>query len=64
MANKFVLNSSGVRAFLQSNEMLQLTEKYAEQMADGGEIKSFIGFDRAKSIIYGESEKGEGNDRD
>lgn len=52
MAKKFELNESGVRAFLQSQEMLKLTEKYAGQYE--GEKKSFIGFDRAKTVVYKE----------
>lgn len=55
MANKFVLNKSGVRAVLQSQEMLKLTEKYAS--AEDGEKKSFIGYDRAKTIVYKERDK-------
>ena len=58
MANKFVLNKSGVRALLQSQEMLKLTEKYAS--AEAGDKKSFIGFDRAKTVVYKERGK---NDR-
>ena len=50
MANKFALNKSGVRALLQSQEMLKLTERYAS--AEAGEKKSFIGFDRAKTVVY------------
>ena len=55
MANKFELNRSGVRAFLQSQEMLKMTEKYAEHYE--GEKKSFVGFDRAKTIVYGKDKK-------
>ena len=59
MANKFELNVSGVRALLQSDEMLKLTEEYASEYP--GEKKSFVGFDRAKTIVY---EKGAENDRE
>ena len=52
MANKFVLNKSGVRALLQSQEMLKLTEKYADRYE--GEKKSFIGYDRAKTLAFKE----------
>lgn len=50
---KFVKNDAGIRDTLQSPEMLALTEQYARDRAGAdGEIKSFIGFDRAKTIIY------------
>lgn len=54
MANvKYEPNSTGIRALLQSDEMLSLTESYAVQMGvSGDDMKPFIGFDRAKTIIY------------
>lgn len=54
MANvRYVPNDAGIRALLQSDEMLALTESYASQMgASGEDMKPFIGFDRAKTIIY------------
>lgn len=55
MAKKFVINKSGVKALLQSEDMLKLTEKYANSYQ--GETKSFIGFDRAKTIVYEEGSK-------
>lgn len=55
MANKYKPNKSGITKLLQSSEMLKLTEKYANSYA--GEKKSFIGFDRAKTIVYGERDK-------
>lgn len=46
-------NNAGIRALLQSSEMLALTEQYASGRAGAdGETKSFIGFDRAKTIVY------------
>lgn len=46
-------NDAGIRALLQSSEMLALTESYASQMgASGDDMRPFIGFDRAKTIIY------------
>ena len=49
---KYVPNPAGITA-LQSPEMLALTEQYAQARAGvDGEIKPFIGFDRAKTIIY------------
>jgi hypothetical protein len=51
-------NDSGIRALLQSDEMLALTESYASQMgASGEDMKPFIGFDRAKTIIYSTDRK-------
>jgi len=49
------LNISGLRKMRQSQEMLDLTEKYAQKY--GGDTKSFIGFDRAKTIVYGKGNK-------
>lgn len=54
MANHvFVKNKAGIRKLLQSNEMKSMTERYARSRASGGEIRSFVGFDRAKTIIRG-----------
>jgi len=54
MANGYVFkkNDAGIRKLLQSQECLRVMESYAAQMADGGEIKPFIGFDRAKCFVY------------
>ena len=53
MANGYVFkkNDAGIRKLLQSQECLSVMESYAAQMADGGEIKPFIGFDRAKCFV-------------
>ena len=53
MAKVFKRNNAAIRKLLQSADMLRLTEKYARGRAGGdGEIKPFIGFDRAKTIVY------------
>ena len=53
MANEYKPNSAGITALLQSPEMLALTEQYAQGRAGAeGEIKPFIGYDRAKTIVY------------
>ena len=54
MAKKgFKKNNAGIRALLQSPPMLALTERYAHGRAGAdGQTKSFVGFDRAKTIIY------------
>lgn len=59
MAKKgFKPNNAGIRAFLQSPAMQTLCESYARDRAGAdGEIKSFVGFDRAKSIIYSSSKE-------
>ena len=51
---RFELNRAAFRKeVMQSNEMLKLTERYAEKLAGSKtHLKSFIGFDRAKTIIY------------
>ena len=52
MAKVFKRNNAGVRRLLQSEMMLNLTKKYASNYGSGAEVKPFIGFDRAKTIIY------------
>lgn len=53
MANTFKPDSAAIRRLLQSDEMLSLTEQYARSRAGAdGELKPFVGFDRAKTIIY------------
>ncbi len=51
---EFVLDTTAFRKLvLQSPEMLSLTESEAAKRAGSDEyLKSFIGFDRAKTIIY------------
>lgn len=53
MAKVFKKDSAGIKKLLQSPEMLKLTEEYARGRAGAdGEVKPFIGFDRAKTIVY------------
>lgn len=54
MASGYVFkkNDAGIRKLLQSKDCLSVMEGYASKMADDGEIKPFIGFDRAKCFIY------------
>lgn len=47
----FKKNSAGIRQLLQSDSCLKVMEDYASDMADGGEVRPFIGFDRAKCFI-------------
>lgn len=52
---KIKLDHNGLKELLQSKPMLELTEKEAQAMLAGHahhHAKSFIGFDRAKTIIY------------
>lgn len=54
---EFKLDSKGVRAMLQSDMMLPVIEKYAQKKAGADtHIKTFVGFDRVKSIIYPNTE--------
>lgn len=53
----FKKDDAGIRAMLQSNGCLQVMEKYAQSMANGEEIKPFIGFDRAKCFVKQERSK-------
>lgn len=62
MGNYYVPSPSGITKLLQSAEMLELTERYARERAGvDGELKPFIGFDRAKTFVYnsGEGSKGQ-----
>lgn len=53
MAKVFKRDNAAIKRLLQSAEMLKLTEEYARGRAGSdGEIKPFIGFDRAKTIVY------------
>lgn len=47
----FKKNDAGIRKLLQSEECLACMEKFAQGQADGGELKPFIGFDRAKVFV-------------
>ena len=52
MANYvFKKNDAGIRKLLQSDECLQVMEQFASKVANGEEIKPFIGFDRAKCFV-------------
>lgn len=48
---KFIADSAAIRRLLQSEEMLQMTMSYASRYGSGDELKPFIGFDRAKTIV-------------
>lgn len=54
MSKTFKLNAKGVRTqILQADYMKSYIEKEAQSRCGSDEhIKSFIGFDRAKAIIY------------
>lgn len=47
----FKKNSAGIKKLLQSQGTLSVMESVARSRANGGEITSFVGFDRAKAII-------------
>lgn len=52
---KIELNYDGIGKLLKSSEALGLCESYASRY--DGDMKSFIGFDRAHAIVYEENEK-------
>lgn len=54
MNNKFVLDTNGVKTeILQADWMKSYVEQEAQKRADAdSHVKSFIGIDRAKAIIY------------
>lgn len=47
----FEKSDAGIRKLLQSEECLKVMEKYASDYANGGEMRPFIGFDRAKVFV-------------
>ena len=47
----FKKNDAGIRKLLQSDGCLQVMEKHASDYANGGEIRPFVGFDRAKCFV-------------
>ena len=47
---EFKLDRTAVGRLMKSQEMLKITESMAAQYA--GEKKSFVGFDRAKTLVY------------
>lgn len=50
---KIKLNTKGIRNLLQSEDMKKEVERVANEKSGADtHIKTFIGFDRAKSIIY------------
>ena len=51
---KFELDHAAFRKnVLQADSMLEITKRYASQKAGNNtHLKPFIGFDRAKTIIY------------
>ena len=52
--SRFVLDTVAFRErVLQSQKMLEVTKRYAaEKAGENTHLKPFIGFDRAKTIIY------------
>lgn len=62
MANvKVVLNKAGVRELLQSDEMMSVCERYANQalsrLGEGYTVSSMVGKNRAITSVYAESVK-------
>jgi len=56
---EFKLDTAGLRKeVLQADFMLNFIEQQAEAQCDAdSHVKSFIGFDRAKAIIYPDQEE-------
>ena len=56
---KFVLNRSGVRELLQSNEMQTVLNERASQavqrLGDGYKSDSYVGKNRANAMVYADS---------
>lgn len=47
----FKKKDAGIRKLLQSDECLKVMEKFAGEIAAGGEMRPFVGFDRAKVFV-------------
>lgn len=56
----FVADSAAIRRLLQSQDMLDLTISYAHRYGD--DLTSFIGFDRAKTIVHGDNNNDRSHD--
>lgn len=59
MKVKFELDKKGMTKFAQSPEMLKLVDEYAEKTHPGKARRSFVGYDRAKCIVYDRDYKGD-----
>ena len=53
----FKKDEAGIRKLLQSDECLQVMEKFASQIAKGAEARPFIGYDRAMVFVKQERSK-------
>ena len=53
---KFEIKQKGFSKFAKSQEMLELTKRYAEKYE--GKKVPFIGFDRAKTLVYDDTHRG------
>lgn len=53
---KIVLNHSGVRSLLRSQEMQAIINSHAEKMAgkNGGEVESYVAKTRAVALVRGD----------
>lgn len=52
MANYvFKKSDAGIRKLLKSSECMSVMEQYAQKEAAGGDIRPFVGFDRAKCFV-------------
>lgn len=47
----FKKDDAGIRELLKSEECLNVMESFAKEISNDGEIKPFIGFDRAKVFV-------------
>lgn len=48
----FKKNDAGIRKFLQSDEIMSEMKRQASKVGGNGEMKPFVGFDRAKVFVY------------
>ena len=58
---KFVLNKSGVRELLRSEEMMGLCQEYAqgiqERAGDGYESDTYVGKNRVNAMVFASTSK-------
>ena len=51
MSQVFKKDDAGIRSLLKSDGCMKVMEKYAAMYSKGAEVRSFVGFDRAKCFV-------------
>lgn len=53
----FKKDNAGIKSLLQSSECLKVMEKYAGNISSSGNVRPFIGYDRAKCFVWQKEKK-------